>query len=287
MVALPGGDEAEQHRRRAGEVAGEMERVRLERRAPVAAAGAEGDVRAAGVDDHHDPDHQQRPAARVDLALGQPEQAPQRAPGDQEARDDEDRRLARARRGARPCRARRRGPDRPGRTATPSATKVRIAATRSVPEWAASESRPRLCVAIPATSLTAISTHAARIETRAVRRWGLTTRRIAHNAKGPPERALRWRCVRAALRVRDVAAEAFLQERPGAVALVEPVAVLEPLVPQAACTRSRTCRPSSSRSTRRSRSSRRRSSIQTSVNPQSAGQVAFGLNVPPVTLPCR
>src|SRR6476646_5407460 len=61
--------------------------------------------------------------------------------------------------------------------ATASATKVRIAAIRSVPECAASESRPRLFVAIPATSLTPISTHAATIETRAVRRCGLTTRK--------------------------------------------------------------------------------------------------------------
>ena len=54
VVALARGDEAEQHGRRAGEVAREVERVRLQRRAPVAAAGAVRDGRAHGVDDDHD-----------------------------------------------------------------------------------------------------------------------------------------------------------------------------------------------------------------------------------------
>ena len=44
---------------------------------------------------------------------------------------------------------------------------------RSVPEWIASERSPRLFVAMPATSLTAISTAAAMIEPSAVRRCGV------------------------------------------------------------------------------------------------------------------
>ena len=59
-----------------------------------------------------------------------------------------------------------------GRPATPIAKKVRRAATRSVPEWAASESSPRLPEWIPATSLSAMRTSAANTETSAVRRWG-------------------------------------------------------------------------------------------------------------------
>src|SRR5207247_3962650 len=61
-----------------------------------------------------------------------------------------------------------------GRPATPTAKKVRSAATRSVPECAASESRPRLWEGIPAASLIAISAQAASTETSAVRRWGVT-----------------------------------------------------------------------------------------------------------------
>src|SRR3954451_19832800 len=121
-----------------------------------------------------------------------------------------------------------------GRIATPSATKVRIAATRSVPEWAASERRPRLPVAIPETSLTAISRHAARIETRAVRRCGLTTRKDhttrEARLRGPLEGMRR----RSVLRVGDVAAEPLAGERAGAAALVRPVPEEERLVLQRA-----------------------------------------------------
>src|SRR3954471_12300383 len=117
-----------------------------------------------------------------------------------------------------------------GRIATPSATKVRIAATRSVPEWAASERRPRPPVAIPEMSLTAIRATAARIETRAVRRWGLTTGEGSHNARGPLARASRGDAVRSVLRVGDVAAEALPRERPAAAALVRPVPEQERLM---------------------------------------------------------
>src|ERR1700740_1415964 len=61
-----------------------------------------------------------------------------------------------------------------GRAATPTAKNVSNAATRSVPECAASERRPRLCVAIPVASLSAIRATAASTEMSAVRRSGLT-----------------------------------------------------------------------------------------------------------------
>src|SRR3954452_17045909 len=61
-----------------------------------------------------------------------------------------------------------------GRAATPTAKKVRSAAIRSVPEWAASDSKPRLCVARPVPSLSAMSATAATTERSAVRRCGVT-----------------------------------------------------------------------------------------------------------------
>src|SRR3954471_10873217 len=61
-----------------------------------------------------------------------------------------------------------------GRAATPTAKKVRSAAIRSVPECAASESKPRLCVASPVPSLSAMSATAATTERSAVRRCGVT-----------------------------------------------------------------------------------------------------------------
>src|SRR3954463_4865792 len=61
-----------------------------------------------------------------------------------------------------------------GRAATPTAKKVRSAAIRSVPECAASDSKPRLCVARPVPSLSAISATAATTDRSAVRRCGVT-----------------------------------------------------------------------------------------------------------------
>src|SRR5262249_37429323 len=74
-----------------------------------------------------------------------------------------------------------------GRTATPTAKNVSSAAIRSVPECAASETRPRLCEARPAPSFSAISATAAPIEIRAVRRCGCT-RQVKQ--KGPLQRPL-------------------------------------------------------------------------------------------------
>src|SRR4026207_397997 len=64
------------------------------------------------------------------------------------------------------------------------------------------------------------------------RRWGLTRegsqeRRGARLAAGPSRRS-----VEQELRVRDVAVEALLEERPGALADVVPAVGLQPLVPR-------------------------------------------------------
>ena len=61
-----------------------------------------------------------------------------------------------------------------GWPATPIAKNVSSAATRSVPEWSASETRPRLPLARPTPSFSAISAIAAPTETSAVRRCGVT-----------------------------------------------------------------------------------------------------------------
>src|SRR6266516_7179730 len=65
-----------------------------------------------------------------------------------------------------------------GRAATRTARYVSRAATRSVPEWTASETKPRLCVASPTLSLRTTSVAAAATETSAERRCGLTPRRL-------------------------------------------------------------------------------------------------------------
>ena len=59
-----------------------------------------------------------------------------------------------------------------GRTATPTANSVSSAATRSVPEWSASESSPSEPLASPVTSFSSTSTAAAATDTSAVRRCG-------------------------------------------------------------------------------------------------------------------
>src|SRR3954454_9506084 len=74
-----------------------------------------------------------------------------------------------------------------GRTATPTVKNVSSAAIKSVPEWAASETRPRLCDARPAPSLSTINAIAATTETSAVRRCGCT-RQVKQN--GPPKRPI-------------------------------------------------------------------------------------------------
>src|SRR4051794_2223416 len=65
-----------------------------------------------------------------------------------------------------------------GREATRIAKYVSSAATRSVPECAASETRPRLCVARPTDSFSTTSAAAAATDTSAERRCGLTAKRL-------------------------------------------------------------------------------------------------------------
>ena len=64
-VAGPHEERARQHRQRAGQVGGEVERVRGERRRAVAPRGAEARERPRGVDDDHDDEHGERPPGRV------------------------------------------------------------------------------------------------------------------------------------------------------------------------------------------------------------------------------
>jgi hypothetical protein len=61
-----------------------------------------------------------------------------------------------------------------GRTETPTAKNVSSAAMRSVPECAASEMSPRLWVARPVPSLSAIRASAATTDQRAAFRWAST-----------------------------------------------------------------------------------------------------------------
>src|SRR4051794_32829991 len=109
------------------------------------------------------------------------------------------------------------------------AKNVSSAATRSVPEWIASDNSPRLFVAIPAASLTEIRTQAASTEASAVRGWGLT---LEDSLKGgePVFGGSRVGAELDYLRGGDVAPEGLFRERAGTVALVPPVAVQKALV---------------------------------------------------------
>src|SRR6476619_7430140 len=68
-----------------------------------------------------------------------------------------------------------------GRAATPTANSVSSAAIRSVPECAASDSRPRLCVAMPVPSFNPIRAIAASTEKSAVRRCGVMAEAYSGN----------------------------------------------------------------------------------------------------------
>ena len=166
-------EEANEHRRRAEQVAAEVERVRRERRAPVTPRAAPGHDRPADVDgDDQDDDGEGVPRG-VDIGAGVPEQMRERALADEEARHDEKSGLGECRQVlclAVPVGVARVG----GPPRTPMASSVRRAATRSVPEWSASETSPRLPVASPVTSFSATRIAAARTETSAMRRGGGT-----------------------------------------------------------------------------------------------------------------
>ncbi len=129
-------------------------------------------VRPASISDH-DREHEERPPRGVDVRLEDPGQARERERGDDEARDDEDRRprASAARCSAFPwpywC------PGSAGRTATPTAKKVSSAATRSVPECSASETRPRRAAREAGRELEQRPARAAATtDTSAVRRCG-------------------------------------------------------------------------------------------------------------------
>ena len=83
--------QSDQYRSRAGEIAPEMQCVRRECGARIAAGGSRGGDRAADVDEDHYHDHEQRVPARVDLRMRTAGEARDRTPDDQEAREDEDR----------------------------------------------------------------------------------------------------------------------------------------------------------------------------------------------------
>src|SRR5215217_4230353 len=68
--------------------------------------------------------------------------------------------------------------------ATPTAKSVSSAATRSVPECAASETSPRLPLASPAPSLSSTSPAAAATDTSAIRRCGVIAGRLRGRAGG-------------------------------------------------------------------------------------------------------
>ena len=126
--------------------------------------------RAAHVD--HDDDPDDRKANQSAVTSCRPGPAGRSRSRRWRGRSGRASRPPRALRGAPPCRARTGGPRSGGRPATPTAKNVRRAATRSVPECAASDRRPRLPAWIPAASLRPMRASAAKTETRAVRRWG-------------------------------------------------------------------------------------------------------------------
>ena len=178
---------------RAAEVAAEMQRVRRERRARVAARGAHRRNRAADVDHDHDADHDERVPARVHRADASCRPAARSRARRSAGSRRRGSRPRRAPRGAPPSRARTGARCRPGGAATPTAKSVSSAAIRSVPECAASESRPRLCVARPVPSFSPIRAIAASTEKSAVRRCGVMAEAYSGNrtrgCRGAPARA--------------------------------------------------------------------------------------------------
>ena len=123
------------------------------------------------VDRHHEHDRRDRVPRRIDRRLRRADEVRDRAVADRDRDEHEERGLT-----ERPevlglavavlvARVGRAG-------ATPTAKKVSSAATRSVPECAASERRPRLWAARPTPSFSATSAAAAPTETSAVLRCG-------------------------------------------------------------------------------------------------------------------
>jgi hypothetical protein len=94
--------EAEEHRERARKIAREVQCVRLERRAAVAPSALERHPRPARVDGDHDPDHEEGVPGRLHVGLRRPDEVRRGPVGDEEAGEDEDRRLGERRQMLRP-----------------------------------------------------------------------------------------------------------------------------------------------------------------------------------------
>ena len=105
-VSGTGADEPEQDGGRAEQVAAEVERVRLERRAAEAPRGPERRPRPRSVEHDHDADHDEGVPDCVDLALGRSEEAGDGERGDGQAQRGRGSTPPRARPGAPPCRGR-------------------------------------------------------------------------------------------------------------------------------------------------------------------------------------
>ena len=177
-------EQAAEHGQRAGEVAAEVQRVRRERGAPVAPR-ARGARRASGSGRPRSRSRRRRTRTRRDRR-----RARVRRRGAASARYDDDEAATRrgsppprAPTGARPCRDRTggRGP-RAARRRRRRRTSAARRRGRS-PSAAASEMRPRLPVAKPVPSLSAMSAAAATTETSAVRRCGLMPGRLRSQAE--------------------------------------------------------------------------------------------------------
>src|SRR6266550_6532001 len=96
-MALVHQDEPHQHCDRASEIAGEVQRVRCQRRTSVTTRCAPRDDGATDVDNDHEPDHRERVPPRLDRRRPLADEMRDRAPGDEEAGRDQDRRLGKSR----------------------------------------------------------------------------------------------------------------------------------------------------------------------------------------------
>ena len=89
-IAEANEDEPDEHSGRAEKVADEIESVRLQRRTPVLDRGAVGDDRPAGIDHHHDQDHEDGPPGGVDLGRTGAGKSLRRCVGDPDAGEEKE-----------------------------------------------------------------------------------------------------------------------------------------------------------------------------------------------------
>ena len=184
VVAGANEQQADEHGGRAEQVAEEVERVRLERRAVELARGAPGDDRAARVDHDHDADDDERVPGGVDLNVRRSREALDGAEGDEDAHEHEDRCFRERGEVLRlavpvlvPFVGRPRG-DADGEEREQRRDEIRAGVKRLGEEREAVRREPT-------PSLTAISTTAANTDTSAVRRCGVMAKRK------PPRRVRR------------------------------------------------------------------------------------------------